>query len=39
MVFVDGKFRPVFGPGSIEFKDAGAALDFLVAKARSERKK
>lgn len=39
MVFVDGKFRPVFGPGSIEFKDAGAALDFLVAKARSERSK
>lgn len=39
MVFVDGKFRPVFGPGSVEFKDAGAALDFLVAKARSERKK
>ena len=39
MVFVDGKFRPVFGPGSIEFKDAASALDFLVAKARSERSK
>lgn len=39
MVFVDGKFRPLFGPSAVDFKDTAAALDFLVAKARTERKK
>ena len=41
-LFVDGKFKlqpTTEGQGSLAHKNAPAALDFLIAKARAERKK
>lgn len=43
MVFVDGKFvlrlTTQGGQGTVAHKNSAAAIDFLIAKARSERKK
>ena len=38
-VFVDGKYKLNYGQGMVEFKDTGAAINSLIAKARSERNK